>query len=155
VKGYRTDEDFQVQVLTPPSTWNTRITITATSNTLYEYTLAAAEYNSGAPSIRFVDATPTDSTLSDLYIDLAVIASTSSRLLVDSPADNPTIVVRAPNNPSYGQTSGGVYWKPSASSTHFFQIPEFQLIVIPILAILLFTMICRRARRRTDYQRAY
>ena len=148
VKGYRTDEDFQVQVLTPPSTWNTRITITATTNTLYEYALSGAEYNSGAPSIRFVDPTTTDSTLSDLYLDLAVIASTSSRLLVDSPSDNPTIIVRAPNDPTYGGTSGGVYWKPSGSGTYFFQIPEFEILILPILVILLIGIVRRGAARR-------
>jgi len=145
IRGYRTDEDFQVQVLTPPSTWTTRITIIATTSTLYEYTLSGAEYNSGAPSIRFVDATTTDSTLSDLYLDVVVIASTASRLLVDSPSDNPTIIVRAPNDATYGATSGGIYWKPSGSSTYFFRIPEFELIFLPILVVLLFGLLRRRS----------
>src|SRR3990170_855165 len=54
VKGYRVDENLNVQVLTPPSTWNTRITISATTNTLYTYTLTSSEYNSGAPAVRFL-----------------------------------------------------------------------------------------------------
>ena len=114
------------------------------------YTLSGAEYNSGAPSIRFVDATTTDSTLSDLYLDVVVIASTASRLLVDSPSDNPTIIVRAPNDATYGATSGGIYWKPSGSSTYFFRIPEFELIFLPILVVLLFGLLRRRSHRRTD-----
>jgi len=77
VKGYRQDEDINVQVLTSPSTWNTRITISATSNTLYTYALSAAEYNSGSPSIRFVDASGGEITQSDFWLDQAVITTTS------------------------------------------------------------------------------
>jgi KaiC/GvpD/RAD55 family RecA-like ATPase len=77
VKGYRQDENINVQVLTPPSTWTTRVTISATANTLYTYTLASSEYNSGAPSVRFVDANGGDATQSDFWLDLAVLTSTT------------------------------------------------------------------------------
>jgi len=78
VKGYRQDENVDVQVLTPGPTWTTRFTISATLNTLYSYTLTSAEYNSGAPSIRFVDQGAGDSTQSDVWIDLAVVTTTSA-----------------------------------------------------------------------------
>ena len=71
-------EDFLVQVLTPPSTWATRITITKTTDddSVQTYTLATAEFNSGAPSIRFVGSSDvSDPTSSDLYVDYAVVAS--------------------------------------------------------------------------------
>src|SRR3989442_15169141 len=77
VKGYRQDENMNVQVLTPPSTWNTRITISNTSNTLYSYDLTASEFNSGAPSIRFVHAAGGDGTASDLWVDYAALVSTT------------------------------------------------------------------------------
>jgi len=77
VKGYRQDENVNVQVMTPPSTWNTRITISNTSNTLYSYDLTASEFNSGAPSIRFVDAAGGDGTASDLWVDYAALVSTT------------------------------------------------------------------------------
>ena len=77
IKGYRQDEDMNVQVLTPPSTWTTRITISATTNTLYTYALTSAEFNSGGPSIRFVDTSSSDTVQSDVWIDQAVITTTS------------------------------------------------------------------------------
>ena len=77
VKGYRQDENLNVQVLTPPSTWNTRATISSTINTVYNYTLTTSEYNSGAPSVRFVDASGPDGTQSDFWLDLAVVTSTT------------------------------------------------------------------------------
>src|SRR2546426_343796 len=77
VKGYRGDENVNVEVLTPPSTWNARITIASTTNTLYTYDLTASEYNSGAPSIRFVDALGSDAVASDVFVDLSVIVSTT------------------------------------------------------------------------------
>src|SRR5438093_11452665 len=77
VKGYRQDENINVQVLNPPSTWNTRVTISATAHTLYTYTLTSSDYNSGAPSVRFVDANGGDATQSDFWLDLAVVTSTT------------------------------------------------------------------------------
>ncbi|HYU07346.1 MAG TPA: DUF2341 domain-containing protein, partial [Thermoplasmata archaeon] len=71
-------EDFLVQVLTPPSTWATRITITKTTDddSVQTYTLTTAEFNAGAPSIRFVgNSDLSDPTSSDLYVDYAVVAS--------------------------------------------------------------------------------
>ncbi|HYS72718.1 MAG TPA: tetratricopeptide repeat protein [Thermoplasmata archaeon] len=71
-------EDFLVQVLTPPSTWATRITITKTTDddSVQTYTLTTAEFNAGAPSIRFVGSSDvSDPTSSDLYVDYAVVAS--------------------------------------------------------------------------------
>src|SRR5881296_3440837 len=77
VKGYRGDENVNVEVLTPPSTWNARITVASTTNTMYTYDLTASEYNSGAPSIRFVDALGSDAVASDVFVDLSVIVSTT------------------------------------------------------------------------------
>ncbi|TLZ59793.1 MAG: hypothetical protein E6K13_09350 [Methanobacteriota archaeon] len=75
VKGYRGDENINVQVLTPPSTWTTRLTVTATSNTLITYVLTNAEYNGGTPAIRLVDPAAVDTTQSDVFIDLSVVVT--------------------------------------------------------------------------------
>ncbi len=152
-KGYRVDEDMLVQVLTPPSAWNTRITISATTNALYTYTMTGTEYNSGAPSIRFVDASGPDPVVSDLYLDVAVVVTDRGREFVDS-ADQPTLMVRAPNDATYGGAAGGLYWKASASETYFFSqivagIPEFEAVAIPVLGILLFALWRRRRVRGT------
>ena len=144
-KGYRVDEDILVQVLTSP-TWYTRITISATTNTLYTYTMTTTEYNSGAPAIRFVDAGGADAVVSDLYLDVAVVVTDRGREFVDS-ADQPTLMVRAPYDATYGGTAGGLYWKGSASETYFFgpaYIPEFEALVIPILGILFLAWVRRR-----------
>jgi len=77
VKGYREDEDINVQVY-DGSGWNARITISATSSTAYAYTLTDAEYQSGAPKVRFVDASGAVGYASDLYLDWVLIEATSS-----------------------------------------------------------------------------
>lgn len=149
IKAYRDDENFLVQILTPPSTWNTRITISATSSTSYSYALTTEEYNSGSPSVRFADADSLDGPLSNLYVDLVLIASGNTRRLVDSSSDHPTLVARAPDDATYGTALGGLYWKTSTSETYFYYIPEFENVVIPILATtLVFWVWRRRASRR-------
>src|SRR5947208_298889 len=81
VEAYHTvGEDFLVQVLTPPSTWTTRITITKTAddNAAQAYTMTTAEFNSGAPAVRFIGATEIgDVTQSDLYLDYVTLSSNS------------------------------------------------------------------------------
>ena len=65
-------ESMLVQVLTPPATWNTRITVTKTADDNADqcYTLTTTEFDSGAPSIRWMGGTETgDSTQSDINID--------------------------------------------------------------------------------------
>lgn len=73
-------EDVLVQVLTPPSTWNTRITITKTSDddAAQTYPLTASEFNAGAPSIRFVGGKEGgDTAQSDLWVDRTIIDTTN------------------------------------------------------------------------------
>jgi len=78
----------------------------------------------------------------------------SSRTAVDTSSEWPVVAVRAPNDATYGTLLGALYWKTTTTGTYFFRIPEFQLIVVPILTILFLGLVRRRARRRTDYQRA-
>ncbi|TLZ59602.1 MAG: hypothetical protein E6K13_09580, partial [Methanobacteriota archaeon] len=75
VKGYRVDEDFNVQVLTPPSTWTTRITLNSVTNTLFTAGLTAAEYNGGNSQVRFIDTVPEDATVSDMFLDWVAITT--------------------------------------------------------------------------------
>ncbi len=75
VQGYRQDEDISVQVLTPPSTWTTRLTISSASNALYTYPLTTTEYNAGSPAVRFVDAAGADTTQSDFWLDQVVVTT--------------------------------------------------------------------------------
>jgi len=149
VKGYRVDENLNVQVLTPPSDWNIRLTISATTNTLYTYTLTSSEYNSGGPAIRFTDPSGADSVQSDFYIDLSLVMTDHTYVYVANTADNPTILVRSPNDATYGTDTGGMYWKVTTSETYFFgyfptYIPEFEALVIPILGIAFLAWVRRR-----------
>jgi len=78
VKGYRGDEDFNVQVLTPPSTWTTRLTVNSLTSQLFSVGLTLSEYSAGSPQVRFVDAVRQDGSLSDLFLDW--VAVTTERL---------------------------------------------------------------------------
>jgi len=75
VKGYRGDEDMNVQVLTPPSTWNTRMVVNSPISTMLSYTLAPAEYSGGNPQLRIVDGAYQDQSSSDLFLDWVAITT--------------------------------------------------------------------------------
>ena len=103
VKGYRTTEDVTVQVLSPPATWNTRITVNSVANQLFSYTLTAGEYNGGSPSVRFIDAVPAgDAVASDLFLDAATITTVHLTYSLEvrqnitgvMPDPNPILVVK-------------------------------------------------------------
>jgi len=73
IEGYHTaGEDFVVQVLTPPSTWNTRFTISKTSddNSDQTHVLTPSEFNGGAPQVQILGTQESsDTTQNDLFID--------------------------------------------------------------------------------------
>src|SRR5207302_6943185 len=144
VEAYHTvGEDFLVQVLTPPSSWTTRITITKTAddNAAQAYTLTTAEFNSGAPAVRFIGATEIgDTTQSDLYLDYVTVSSNSvwdrvvlmrSRdtsgstwsgqivLASGRSGDSPLVLARDSTEPSIAIDSAGflhVVWVSSSGS---------------------------------------
>ncbi len=76
VEGHIVDENVVVQILTPPSTWNTRLTLNNVTDQTLTYDLTAAEYNGGGPAIRFVDALGSDAIQSDFYLDRIFILTT-------------------------------------------------------------------------------
>src|SRR2546425_415447 len=140
IKGYREDEDVNVQVLTPPSTWTTRLTISGTVNTLYSCLLTSDEYNKGAPAIRFVDATGSGGMQSDVWLDYANVAANAhwdrvvmmrssdasgstwgSQVILASgrTADSPLLAVYDSSEPSIAMDSSGhvhVVWVSSGAS---------------------------------------
>jgi len=71
-----------------------------------------------------------------LYNKSRIGGSWGVRTAVDTSSDYPSLMVRAPNDSSYGSGSGGVYWKPTTSQTYFYAIPEFETVVAPILGTL-------------------
>jgi len=76
----------------------------------------------------------------------------SSRTAIDTNSEWPVVLVRAPNDVTYGSLLGGVYWKTSSSETYFFIIPEFQVVLVPILFVLFLGIRRHQRRRRTDNQ---
>ena len=80
-------ESALVEVLTPPATWNTRITVskTADDNADQCYTLTAPEFNAGAPSVRWIGGTESgDATQSDVNIDHERIVRRYTNYRLDS-----------------------------------------------------------------------
>jgi len=72
-----------------------------------------------------------------------------TRTAIDASSDHPSIVVRSPNDPTYGTNWAAIYWKGSSSETQFFYIPEFETMVGPIVGMLLVVLFLgRRAKAR-------
>lgn len=75
-----TGDTFVVQVcqdaLSTCGTWTTRgVALTATGSTPWTYVLTTAEYNAGAPRIRFLDSNPTGAVQGFLYLDYARVST--------------------------------------------------------------------------------
>ena len=79
--GRISNASVSVEVLTPPSTWASRLTIDTTTSENLSYVLAPSEVASGNASIRFVDAL--GSGPSDLWVDLAEIVSVQHTYRLD------------------------------------------------------------------------
>lgn len=74
---YRVSGDTFVVEVWDGSTWNTRgSALTSATSTTWSYTLTTAEYLSGSPRIRFVDATPSGTTQGQLFLDYARVKTT-------------------------------------------------------------------------------
>src|SRR5437899_12259956 len=69
------------------------------------------------------------------------------RTPVDASSDSPSIMVRAPNDASYGVDAGGLYWKGSTSQTYFYHIPEFEEVILPITGSIPVALFLRRRTR--------
>jgi len=103
VKGYRTNEDMNIQILTPPATWNVRATVNSIVNTVFTVAMTAGEYNGGSPAVRFVDAVPApDVAASGLFLDGVTVTTlhvTYSLQVLQNitgvmPDPNPILVVK-------------------------------------------------------------
>jgi len=81
-----------------------------------------------------------------LYYNSRFSGVWGSRTAVDTTSDSPSIMVRAPNDATYGGESGAVYWKSSTSETYFYRIPEFETILLPLLGVLPVVLVLGRRR---------
>jgi len=69
VEGHVTDEPVEVQVFTAPSTWTTRLTFSSSIDATGSHVLTAAEFNGGAPAVRFRDTDSAEAVTSSLRLD--------------------------------------------------------------------------------------
>jgi len=84
-----------------------------------------------------------------LYYKMRSSGTWATRTAVDTSSDSPSLMVRAPNDATYGTSSGGLYWKSSTSETYFYYIPEFESLVLPIVGMIILPLAFgRRARMR-------
>jgi len=73
-----------------------------------------------------------------------------TRTAIDTTTDYPSLIVRAPNDSTYGSSLGAVYWKAPASQTYFYYVPEFEDVAAPIISCLFVALILgRRATLRS------
>jgi len=83
-------ENILVQVLTPPSTWNTRYTCDQDTDTTYNtYALDSNELNSGSPSVRFLGSSESGDSASSIW-DIDVLKIVRDFTPSNSP---PTITI--------------------------------------------------------------
>jgi hypothetical protein len=76
VEGHVTDEPIDVQVLTPPSAWTTRLTLASTVDSILTYVPTAEELGGGTVFVRFVDTDPSEPSASTLSLDRVAIVRT-------------------------------------------------------------------------------
>jgi hypothetical protein len=131
----------------PTGGWVAAETIDSLSGTIFTRPSIGVDRNNDVHAMYVATVGP------QLYYNVRTGASWGSRSAVGTASDNPTLVVRAPNDATYSAV-GGLYWKTSTSETYFF-IPEFGEVLVPLLAILSVAILARRRReRREDWGRA-
>ena len=97
-----------------------------------------------------VHALYVDTTNSNLYYKKRS-GSWGTRTLVSAYGDNPSLVVRMPNDATYGTDMGGVYYKTTTAETYHYYvtgIPEFTDMAIPAAGMLVLLLFTRRSLRR-------
>jgi len=94
-----------------------------------------------------------DGAVPQLYYKERTGSGWGSATAIGTSSDNPTILVRAPDDPAYGTSSGGLFWQGSNSATYFYYIPEFQDVLVPILGAVLLVLFF--ARRKGFRRRAF
>ncbi len=122
IVGAISDENLNVQVLTPPSTWNTRGTLTSTTNQVLTYRPYPGEVVGGGFSIRFVDALGPDAIQSDFWIDQVKLVTTVVAYGLDVrqditgiTGDNPLLLVKGNVTPG-GENFNVQVWNFSSST---------------------------------------
>ncbi len=126
----------------PSGGWQTEEVVALTSGTVFARPSIGIDVNNDVHAL-YVDASAPQ-----LYYEKRTGGSWGAATAVDASSDNPTLVVRAPNNLVYGTDVGALYWKTTSSETYFFHIPEFESVALPVLGSILLGVVFRRRARR-------
>jgi len=135
----------------PGVTWAAAETVDSLSGTIFTRPSIGIDKDNNVHALYVATSTP------QVYYNKRTGGSWGTRTAVEhATSDNPTLMVRAPDNAVYGADTGGLYWKTSSSETYFFgvfYIPEFEAVAVPILGILVLILWRRRSRRsRAEHQ---
>ncbi|HWM51711.1 MAG TPA: hypothetical protein VNP71_00880, partial [Thermoplasmata archaeon] len=127
----------------PIAGWQAPETIDSLAGTVFTRPSIGIDKNNNVHALYVATSGP------QLYYKMRSSGVWGSRIAVDTSSDSPSLMVRAPNDATYGSASGAVYWKPSTSETYFYYIPEFETVIAPILGTLgLVLMFGRRTRSK-------
>jgi len=127
----------------PSGGWQAATTVDSLSGTIFTRPSIGIDKDNNVHALYVSTSGP------QLYYNKRTGGSWGTRSAVDTTSDNPTLMVRTPNDVTYGGDTGGLYWKTATSETYFHYIPEFEAVAVPILGILLFVLWRRRRARRT------
>jgi hypothetical protein len=124
----------------PSGGWQAATTVDSLSGTIFTRPSIGIDKDNNVHALYVSTSGP------QLYYNKRTGGSWGARSAVDTTSDNPTLMVRAPNDATYGGETGGLYWKTATSETYFFYsyIPEFGALLIPIVGILFLAWVRRR-----------
>jgi len=125
----------------PTGAWQSVETVASVSGTILTRPSIGIDRNGNVHAL-FVD-----SGVPQLYYEERTVGGWGASVAVGTSSDNPSILVRAPDDPAYGTSSGGLFWQASNTATYFYYIPEFQDVVVPILGVLLLALFFTRRER--------
>jgi len=125
----------------PTAGWQAPETVDSLAGTLFTRPSIAVDKDNNVHALYVSTSGP------QLYYKMRTTGVWGSRTAIDTSSDSPALMVRAPNDATYGTASGGLYWKSSTSETYFYYIPEFQDVVVPILGVLLLALFFARRLR--------
>jgi len=125
----------------PTAGWQAPETIDSLAGTVFTRPSIGIDKNNDVHALYVATSGP------QLYYKMRSSGVWGSRIAVDTSSDSPSLMVRAPNDATYGSASGAVYWKPSTSETYFYYIPEFGTVIAPILGTLGLVLMFGRGTR--------
>jgi len=124
----------------PSSGWQTAETVDSLTNTVFTKPSIGIDGNNEVHALYVATSGP------QVYYNKRTSGTWGTRIAVDTSSDNPTLIVRAPNDVTYGTPVAGLYWKTTTTETYFY-IPEFDTAIVPVLGVLALAMVYRRKHR--------